>query len=100
MRYNLTLLQEAEGFAGWLVWIDGITNGIFGLMFIFSLFVISTAVLIKKTDTKKAFMTSALGCAIISVFARIIGFMTDTVMWSTIFILMFLAVFMFLVRDR
>lgn len=100
MRYNLTLLQEKDGFAGWLVWLDNITNGIFGLMFILSLFIISFAVLIRRTDTKKALLTSALGSSIISVFARIIGFVNDTVMWSCVFILMFIAILTYLVKDR
>lgn len=98
--YNLSELSDSEGFADMIIWLNNAVEGIFGIFMLLSLFIVMFAVLQRFTDTKKALGTSTFICAIISVLMRLLGILTDTVMWSAIIILMIVMLLIYLARDR
>ena len=75
------------GFADWAIWTNEVTQGYFGVLLIFAVFIIGIISLNKFTGFREALLSTTFFCVILSIFLRILGVLTDASMWITVIIL-------------
>jgi len=79
--------SNITGFADWMVWTNNATIGYFGVLLVFSVFIIGLIALNRFTGFREALLSTAFLCVMLSIFLRILNVLTDASMWITVIVL-------------